>query len=98
MGEPSPNHYYLERPRAPGSPADIEASVKTLVRIRDDISHADLVNRIEWLKKQPRSSGLLRPAKAEDKTELAMAEEEDEYDAHPSKAPRPLSEAQEKKK
>jgi photosystem II stability/assembly factor-like uncharacterized protein len=91
----------LSDPHAPGSAADIEASVKTLVRIRDDITHvSDLVNRIEWLRKQIEViRAMLRPAKEEDRPEAALAEEDDEYDEHPSKAPAvELSEAQEKQK
>ena len=91
----------LSDPHAPGSKADIEASVKTLVRIRDDISQvSDLVNRIEWLRKQAEViKSMLSPAKEEDKPEPPLAEENDEYDEHPSKAPEPeLSEAQEKQK
>ena len=43
----------LSDPHAPGSAADIDLSVKTLLRIRDDISHAsDDVNHMEWLRKQ----------------------------------------------
>ncbi len=75
--------------------------MKTLVQIRDDISHvADLVNRIEWLRKQIEViEAMLRPATEEDKPEAALAEEDDEYDTHPSKAPAAeLTEAQEKQK
>ena len=91
----------LSDPHAPGSAADIEASVKTLVRIRDDISHvSDLVNRIEWLRKQIEViEAMLRPAKEEDKPEPPLAEEDDDYDAHPSKAPAAeLTEAQQQQK
>ena len=92
----------LSDPHAPGSTADIEVSVKTLVRIRDDISQvSDLVNRIEWLRKQAEViKSMLSPAKEEeDKPEPPLAEENDEYDEHPSKAPEPeLSEVQEKQK
>ena len=43
----------LKDPHAPGTDADIDASVKTLLRIRDDITHtSDMVNRIEWMRKQ----------------------------------------------
>jgi len=75
--------------------------VKTLVRIRDDISNvADLVNRIEWLRKQAEViKAMLNPLKEVAKPEAPLAEENDEYDTHPSKAPDPeLSEAQEKQK
>jgi photosystem II stability/assembly factor-like uncharacterized protein len=91
----------LADPHAPGSPADIEASVRTLVKIRDDISHAaDLINRIEWLRKQAEVvETMLRPAKEQDKPKAALAEPDDDYDEHPSKAPAVvLSEAQEQQK
>jgi photosystem II stability/assembly factor-like uncharacterized protein len=91
----------LSDPHGPGSPADIEASVKTLIRIRDDISHvADLVNRIEWLRKQLETiKAMLQPSKSEDRPEPPIAEENDEYDEHPSKAPEPeLTEAQQRTK
>ncbi|MFZ3365101.1 MAG: hypothetical protein WA153_16775 [Candidatus Acidiferrales bacterium] len=43
----------LRDPKAPGSDADIDASVKALLRIRDDITRtSDMVNRIEWVRKQ----------------------------------------------
>ncbi len=43
----------LKDPRTSGSDADIEATVKTQVRIRDDINSAsDMVNQIEWTRKQ----------------------------------------------
>lgn len=43
----------LKDPHAPSSDADIDASVKTLLRIRDDITRtSDMVNRIEWMRKQ----------------------------------------------
>jgi photosystem II stability/assembly factor-like uncharacterized protein len=76
-------------PHAPGSPADIEASVKTLVKIRDDISQvSDLINRIEWLRRQTEViKAMLHPPKNEEKPEAALTEADDEYDGHPSKAP-----------
>ena len=76
-------------PHVPGTPADIEANVKTLVKIRDDISQvSDLINHIEWLRKQTEVIvAMLSPPKDTDKPEAAMAEADDEYDAHPSKAP-----------
>ena len=43
----------LRDPKSPGTDADIDASVKALLRIRSDItSTSDMVNRIEWLRKQ----------------------------------------------
>lgn len=43
----------LKDPHASSTDADIDASVKTLLRIRDDITRtSDMVNRIEWMRKQ----------------------------------------------
>jgi photosystem II stability/assembly factor-like uncharacterized protein len=43
----------LKDPRAPGSDADLEATFKTQLRIRDDINQAaGMVNQIEWMRKQ----------------------------------------------
>ena len=91
----------LSDPHAPGSPADIELSVKTLLQIRDDINRvSDLVNRIEWLRKQIEViEASLRPAKKSDKPKPPKAEDDDDDDAEPSKAPPlKLSETQEKQR
>ena len=79
----------LRDPRAPGSDADIQASVKTLLKIRDDISQAsDTVNQVEWLRKQLEViEAMLRPAQESDKHEAPITEEEDEYDSQPPPAP-----------
>ncbi|HXO66228.1 MAG TPA: hypothetical protein VN882_16175 [Steroidobacteraceae bacterium] len=76
-------------PRAPGSEADIQLSVKTLLRIRDDISRvSDSVNQIEWLRKQLEVvETMLRPAKPHQKREAPLAEEGDEDDPEPAAAP-----------
>ena len=43
----------LKDPHTPGTDADIQASTKLLLRIRDDITAtSDTVNQIEWLRKQ----------------------------------------------
>jgi photosystem II stability/assembly factor-like uncharacterized protein len=43
----------LKDPHAPGSDADLEATFKAQLRIRDDINAASsMVNQIEWMKKQ----------------------------------------------
>ena len=43
----------LRDPNVPSSDAEIESSVKTLLRIRDDITTtSDMVNQIEWMRKQ----------------------------------------------
>ncbi len=76
-------------PRAPGSEADIQLSVKTLLRIRDDISRvSDSVNQMEWLRKQLEVvETMLRPAKPHQKREAPLAEEGDEDDREPAAAP-----------
>jgi photosystem II stability/assembly factor-like uncharacterized protein len=92
-------------PRITASDADIEQSVKTLLSIRDDISHAsDTVNRIEWLRKQLEDiKAMLRPPKKkeeEKKEETASPEEEDEYEGpkFESAPPQVLSETEAKRK
>jgi hypothetical protein len=91
-------------PRITASDADIEQSVKTLLAIRDDISHvSDTVNRIEWIRKQLEDvEATLRPIKKkeEKEEETALADEEDEYKG-PKFEPAPpqgLSEAETKHK
>jgi photosystem II stability/assembly factor-like uncharacterized protein len=43
----------LRDPKSPGTDADIDASVKMLLRIRDDITAtSEMVNQIEWMRKQ----------------------------------------------
>ena len=72
----------LRDPRISASDADIELSVKTLLAIRDDISHiADTVNRIEWMRKQLEDVGAMfrPPRKKEEDKEHAASDEEDEY-------------------
>ncbi len=82
----------LRDPHAPGSAADINLSVKTLLRMRDDISHvSDIVNQMEWLRKQIETvETMLRPAKKLDKPEPVLAEPGDEPDAEPALAPPPV--------
>ena len=90
-------------PRITASDADIEHSVKTLLAIRDDISHvSDTVNRIEWLRKQLEDvKAMLRPPKKrEEENKETPADEEDEYQG-PKFQPAPpqaLSEAETKRK
>jgi photosystem II stability/assembly factor-like uncharacterized protein len=96
----------LPDPRAPGSSADIEASVKTLIKIRDDISHvSDAVNHVEWLRKQLEVlHAMLRPAKAAGKPGEQAAEsggdEDEEYGGPPPTIapPRALGEVEEKQR
>ena len=87
----------LRDPIAPGSDADIDLSVKTLLRIRDDISRvSDSVNEIEWLRKQLEVvETMLRPARKQDREQQPVVEDADEIDPEPTPAPpRVLSEAQ----
>jgi hypothetical protein len=43
----------LKSPKTPATDAEVSASVKMQLRIRDDISQAsDMVNQIEWMRKQ----------------------------------------------
>ncbi len=88
----------LRDPRAPGSDADIELSVKTLRRITADIDQvSDTVNQIEWLRKQIEViETMLRPPKKKT-TNKAMVDEDD--DEGGAAAPPPaLDEAQTKRK
>jgi hypothetical protein len=90
----------LPDPHAPGSDVDIALSVKTLLRIRDDISHAsDTVNQIEWLRKQLEViETMLRPPKKRGKEKPSFGDEYDEGE-EPAPAPPPvLDEAQTKRK
>jgi photosystem II stability/assembly factor-like uncharacterized protein len=84
-------------PRSPASAADIDQSVKTLLRIRDDISRvSDSVNDMEWLRKQLEViEVMLRPARKPDLPKPVLAEAGDEPDSEPAAAPPPtLSDAQ----
>jgi photosystem II stability/assembly factor-like uncharacterized protein len=87
-------------PRSPGSDADIEQSVATLLRIRDDISRtSDTVNHIEWLRKQLEViEAMLRPPKKA-QADIAAAPSSDDDDDEPPVAaapPKPLTDAQTK--
>jgi photosystem II stability/assembly factor-like uncharacterized protein len=91
----------LRDPRSPGSDADIDLSVKTLLRICDNISRAsDTVNQIEWLRKQLEVvEAMLRPPKKQEQAKPALAEEGDDFDPEPAPAPpQALDEAQTKQK
>jgi photosystem II stability/assembly factor-like uncharacterized protein len=75
-------------PRSPATAADLAASVSTLLRIREDISHAaDTVNRIEWLRKQLEVlEAMLSPAKKPEKHVSAAVADED-WDEETAPAP-----------
>ncbi|MBS0579537.1 MAG: sialidase [Proteobacteria bacterium] len=88
-------------PRAPGSAADIESSVGTLLRIRDDISHvADSINRMEWMRKQLEViQSMLQTGAPHRKPETGFGEDDDDEDAEPAAAPpRLLSAAEEQQR
>ena len=76
----------LRDPRSPGTDADTQLSVKTLLRIRGDIEHvSDEVNQMEWMRKQLEViKGMLRPP--QNKEEEKEAEDEDDYEG-PAPAP-----------
>ncbi len=69
----------LRDPRSPGSESDIKASVKTLLRISDDITSVSAtVNQIEWLRKQLEViETMLRPPK--EKERPVMGEEDEDF-------------------
>ena len=77
----------LRDPRSPGSEADIQLSVKTLLRIRGDIEHvSDEVNQMEWMRKQLEViKGMLRPPKSKEEEKDAEGDDDD-YEG-PSPAP-----------
>src|SRR5579862_2798189 len=88
-------------PRSPGSAADIQLSVRTLLRIRDDISHvSDSANRIEWLRKQLEViQAMLLPPKPHKKREGRPTEAGEEREPEPAAAPpRTLSPAEEQQR
>jgi hypothetical protein len=92
----------LRDPRAPGSDADIELSVKTLLRIRTDLNQvSDTVNQIEWLRKQIEViETMLRPPKKKEKDKAQADDDDDDYEGPPG-APAPpqdLDEAKAKRK
>jgi len=81
----------LADPRTGESEKDIDLSVKTLLRIRDDISHvSDTVNQIEWMRKQLEVvQAMLRPPKKKEAEEKPPFD--DEYDEGPEAAPAPTA-------
>ncbi len=79
----------LPDPHAPGSNADIQQSVQTLLRITSLISQvSDSINQIEWMRKQLEVvETMLRPEKKKEASaQAAPADEDDEYDAEPAAA------------
>ena len=77
----------LRDPHSPGSDADIQHSVQTLLRISNDITQvSETVNQIEWLRKQLEviEAMLKPPKKKEEGAKPALAEEDDEYEQEPA--------------
>ncbi|MBS0393604.1 MAG: sialidase [Proteobacteria bacterium] len=72
----------LRDPAAPGSDDDIAQSVDTQLRIRDQISHsADVVNQIEWLRRQLEViDGMAKPSQSAAAASAPRAEEDDDDD------------------
>ena len=87
----------LPDPRISASATDIESSVKTQLRIRDDITKtADTVNHIEWLRKQLEViETMLRPPKRRERERPPQAEANDFEEPEPAPAE---DEAQSKQK
>jgi hypothetical protein len=77
----------LRDPRGPGSDADIQLSVKTLLRIRGDTEHvSDEVNQMEWMRKQLEViKAMFHPEKKKEQ-EKGDADDDDDYEG-PSPAP-----------
>jgi photosystem II stability/assembly factor-like uncharacterized protein len=88
----------LRAPGSPGSEEDINLSVKTLLRIRDNISRvSDTVNHIEWLRKQLEVvETMLRPPKKKDR-EKPFMDDDDDF-PEPAPAQEPGDEAEVKRK
>lgn len=76
----------LPDPRIPTSLGDIEVSVKTQLRIRDDITRAsDTVNQIEWMRKQLEViETMLRPPKKKQEEKPAFADPDDDPEPSPA--------------
>ncbi|MBV8144930.1 MAG: sialidase, partial [Gammaproteobacteria bacterium] len=101
-GQPSTQSLTMvSDPRSPATDADLQLSVKTLLQIRDDISHvSDTINQVEWLRKQLEViQSMLRPAKAPEKLKSEIVEDGDEDEGEPAPAPaRVLSPAEEQQR
>jgi hypothetical protein len=78
----------LRDPRIPTPEGDIETSVKTQLRIRDDITRvSDTVNQIEWLRKQLEViETMLRPPKKKERERPPFAEPDDFEEPEPAPA------------
>jgi hypothetical protein len=78
----------LRDPRVPTPETEIQSSVKTQLRIRDDItSVSDTVNQIEWLRKQLEViETMLRPPKKKERERPPFAEPDDFEEPEPAPA------------
>ncbi|MGB6899989.1 MAG: hypothetical protein WBE12_15430, partial [Candidatus Acidiferrum sp.] len=78
----------LPDPRVSTPESGIEASVKTQLRIRDDITQvSDTVNQIEWLRKQIEViQSMLRPPKKKEEEKPPFAEPDDYDEPEPAPA------------
>jgi hypothetical protein len=84
-------------PHSPGSESDIQQSVQTLLQISNDITQvSDMVNRIEWLRKQ--LEVLQTMLKKEAGAQAAPAEEDDEDEEEPATRSAGLDKAEAKQK
>jgi photosystem II stability/assembly factor-like uncharacterized protein len=85
----------LPDPRSPGSEADIDLSVKTLLRIRSDIEHvSDEVNQMEWMRKQLEViKAMLHPVKTKE-DEKGTDEDDEDYEGPPPAPARSQAESE----
>jgi len=88
-------------PHSPGTENDIQQSVETLLRISNDITQvSDLVNRIEWQRKQLEVlQTMLKPEKKKEAgAQAAPSEDDDDYDEQPATRSAGIDKAQIKQK
>src|SRR5215472_12564218 len=92
--------HVLRDPRTPASDADLDLSVKTQLRVRDDINRvSDVVNRIEWMRRQLEVvEASLRPPKKKEPERRGVPEDEEEFPEPPLALEPVLDETAAKKK
>jgi photosystem II stability/assembly factor-like uncharacterized protein len=90
----------LRDPRSPGSDADIDLSVKTQLRISQDITEvSDKVNQMEWLRKQIEViETMLRPPKKKEKEKPQAGDQEEDFGEPETSEEQMVDEALAKKK
>jgi photosystem II stability/assembly factor-like uncharacterized protein len=72
----------LKDPKTPGTDADLDASLQTSLRIRDDVSAvADSVNQIEWMRKELSVIEGMLKSKAEKENAAAGGDAKDDAKA-----------------